>query len=192
MEWSTDEVCEFLADATPPRGGSYCELIELYCDAVGGDCPVVIDPDAAPACGSSSIRFGCWTCTVVKKNESFRGSIENTNLQFEPMADFLDWLKTVSADKTRRMNMRRNGYPGLGPMNFDLRQEILEKVLCIQDEVSLPLISDQEIEEIKRIWRVDEEMFAAYFRFAEKREQEETKDECAEAQKAFIQYQKNL
>ena len=177
LEWSTDDVWEYLASNKPHWGGTYDNLIELYRDAIGGECPVVIDPDAAPSCGSSSIRFGCWTCTVVQKDKSFRGSIENKDKSFEPMADFRDWLKSVSADKTRRMNMRRTGHPGLGPMNFQLREEILEKVLSIQEKVGLPLISEEEISEIERIWRVDEKMFDAYFRFAENRKNEETTNE---------------
>ena len=180
LEWSTEDVWEFLATNAPPWGGTYDDLIELYRDAVGGDCPVVIDPDAAPACGSSSIRFGCWTCTVVKKDKSFRGSIENKNSTFVPMADFRDWLQSASADKTRRMGIRRNGQPGLGPMNFKLREEILEKVLGIEEKVSLPLISDDEKLEIERIWRVDRAMFAAYFRFAKNQMNKETNDEQPE------------
>jgi len=57
-------------------GGTHDALVKLYRDAIGGECPVVMDPDAQPSCGSSSIRFGCWTCTVVDKDKSFRGQIE--------------------------------------------------------------------------------------------------------------------
>lgn len=180
LEWDTDSVWEFLAENKPPWAGNYDDLIRLYRDAIGGECPIVLDPDAAPSCGSSSIRFGCWTCTVVQKDKSFRGSIENTNLLFEPMADFRDWLKDVSQDKTRRMGIRRNGQEGLGPMNIALREEILRNVLKVQKTVGEPLISDEEIHEIKRIWRVDKAMFDGYFRFREAKNEMEKSDEHRE------------
>jgi len=181
LDWKTDDVWEFLAEQSPPWGGDYQDLISLYRDAVGGECPVVIDPDAAPSCGSSSIRFGCWTCTVVQKDKSFRGSIENSDETYAPMADFRDWLKRVSADKQRRMGIRRNGSPGLGPMNLELREEILEKLLKVQSQVSLTLISELELHEIRRIWRVDKVMFDGYFRFREAKHEREVNEQQIQA-----------
>lgn len=178
LEWSTDDVWEFLASSKPRWGKSYKPLIELYRNAVGGECPVVLDPDAAPSCGSSSIRFGCWTCTVVAKDKSLKGSIENTDGRYEPLADFRDWLKVISADKTRRMGIRRNGRQGLGPMTIALRREILRKLLKAQKLVQAPLISNHEIEEIKRIWRVDAKMFEAYFAYCNQ-DSEEQKNELS-------------
>lgn len=180
VEWSTDDVWSFLSEHESPWGEPYDELINLYRDAVGGECPVVLDPDAAPSCGNSSIRFGCWTCTVVQKDKSFRGAIENSGINFTPMADFRDWLKEVSADKSRRMGIRRNGEDGLGPMNFDLREEVLRKVFVVQEEVGLPLISDEEISEIEKIWRTDKAMFAGYFRFRELRKEREANNDHQE------------
>ena len=186
LEWTTDDVWAFLATNSPPWGDNYDDLFSLYRDAVSGECPVVIDPDAAPSCGSSSIRFGCWTCTVVAKDKSFRGSIENNSANefeqalFYEMAEFRDWLKTVSADKTRRVGIRRNGQDGVGPMKIDLRKEIMRKVIRIQKAVGFSLISDEEIAEIKRIWRVDEAMFSAYFRFRDRKGERENKNEFQE------------
>ena len=70
VELSTDDVWEFLAINPPPWGGSYQKLIQLYRDAAGGECPVVTQKSDAPSCGTTSSRFGCWTCTVVDKDRS--------------------------------------------------------------------------------------------------------------------------
>ena len=67
VDLDTDEVWEFLAANAPPWGGSHRRLIQLYRDAGGGECPVITSRDDAPSCGTTSSRFGCWTCTVVEK-----------------------------------------------------------------------------------------------------------------------------
>jgi DNA sulfur modification protein DndC len=71
--WTTEDVWEFLALNEPPWGGSHLKLIGLYRDASGGECPVVTQKSDAPSCGTTSSRFGCWTCTVVEKDRSFEG-----------------------------------------------------------------------------------------------------------------------
>jgi DNA sulfur modification protein DndC len=60
VDLTTDEVWEFLATADPPWGGTHRDIIQLYRDASGGECPVVTSKDDAPSCGSTSSRFGCW------------------------------------------------------------------------------------------------------------------------------------
>lgn len=66
-ELTTDEVWIALLKSRPPWGGSYKDLVQLYKNATGGECPFVLSKDDAPSCGTSSARFGCWTCTVVEK-----------------------------------------------------------------------------------------------------------------------------
>ena len=51
--------------------------------------------EQAPSCGSSSPRFGCWTCTVVQKDRSLRGLIDSGHAEAERMEalfDFREWL----------------------------------------------------------------------------------------------------
>ncbi|MBL8235063.1 MAG: hypothetical protein JNL98_41560, partial [Bryobacterales bacterium] len=70
IDFTTDEVWQILLQRQPPWGGSHRDLITLYRNASGGECPLVIDKDQAPSCGTGSSRFGCWTCTVVEKDRS--------------------------------------------------------------------------------------------------------------------------
>lgn len=76
VDLETDEVWELIGTLAPPWGGDYRDLIQLYRNAQGGECPVVTQKSDAPSCGTSSSRFGCWTCTVVVKDRSLEGFIE--------------------------------------------------------------------------------------------------------------------
>ncbi len=155
LEMTTEDVWEFLMSTPAPWGGTHDALVQLYRDAVGGECPVVIDPDAQPSCGSSSIRFGCWTCTVVEKDKSFRNHLEKGFEALEPMAEFRDWLKGFCYTPENRMTERRNGNPGTGPLTFSARQRVLDELLRLQKQVGRSLISHDEIAQINQIWDKD-------------------------------------
>ena len=71
----------------PPWGGSHLKLIGLYREASGGECPVVTSKEDAPSCGTTSSRFGCWTCTVVEKDRSLEGFVEFGYTEFSPLLD---------------------------------------------------------------------------------------------------------
>jgi DNA sulfur modification protein DndC len=155
LELSTEDVWELLMASPAPWGGTHRSLVQLYRDAVGGECPVVVDPDAQPSCGSSSIRFGCWTCTVVDKDKSFRSHIEKGFERLVPMAEFRDWLKEFCYEPENRMSERRNGTQGAGPLTFEARAKVLQQLLALQSQVRETLISDEETAEIKAIWAQD-------------------------------------
>jgi DNA sulfur modification protein DndC len=122
---------------------------------MGGECPIVIDPDAQPSCGSSSIRFGCWTCTVVEKDKSFRNQVDKGFEHLVPMAEFRDWLKEFCYLPSNRMTERRNGQQGLGPLTFEARAEVLARLQELQSVVQLELITAAEEQFIRNIWNED-------------------------------------
>lgn len=163
VDFTTDEVWQTLLQRQPHWGGSHRELVTLYRNAQGGECPLVLDADDAPSCGSSSSRFGCWTCTVVEKDKSIEGFIDAGHANLEPLMYFRDWLVAIRNDRGRRMKERRNGIVTLmqdgsvvpGPFTMETRREILERLLAIQTEVEMPLISDAEVQRIKEIWVED-------------------------------------
>lgn len=155
LELSLEDVWEYLMTRQAPWGGTHVSLVKLYRDAMGGECPIVIDPDAQPSCGSSSIRFGCWTCTVVEKDKSFRNQVDKGFEHLIPMAEFRDWMKTYCYMPENRMSVRRNGQQGIGPLTFEARNFVLNKLLKLQSEVELPLISEAELSEIYKIWNDD-------------------------------------
>jgi len=160
VELLTDEVWEYLAANDAPWGGNYRKLIKLYRDAGGGECPVVTQKSDAPSCGSSSSRFGCWTCTVVEKDRSLEGFVDSGFVEFGPLLDFRDWLVEIRNDPKRRQARRRNGTITItdtgtfvpGPFTMETRHEILDRLLFIQIDQRSELISREEIEEIRRLW----------------------------------------
>lgn len=155
LELDTEDVWEYLMSHEAPWGGTHSALVKLYRDAMGGECPIVIDPDAQPSCGSSSIRFGCWTCTVVEKDKSFRNQVDKGFEHLVPMAEFRDWLKEFCYRPENRMTERRNGQQGLGPLTFEARAEVLRRLHELGSSVGLKLISQTEEEFIQRIWNDD-------------------------------------
>ena len=166
VELDTEEVWEFLALNAPPWGGSHRTLIELYRNAGGGECPVVVSRDEAPSCGTRSSRFGCWTCTVVKKDRSLEGFVKTGHVEFTPLLDFRDWLVSIRNEPARRQARRRNGRVEFtdagtlipGPFTLQTRAEILERLQAVENETGQELISEEEIELIRRIWLADLEL----------------------------------
>jgi len=157
----TDDLWQYLAQVKNPWGSSNKELITLYKNANSGDCPLIIDKDI-PSCGNS--RFGCWVCTVVKRDKSMEALIENGEEWMEPLMELRDDLMVSRDSEKHRSNTRRNGQTGPGIMGPYLpwyRAQFLEKLLKaqkeIQDEFSEieNLISYQELVGIQVLWYRD-------------------------------------
>ena len=160
----TKDVWTYLSSIKPPWGGDNKELITLYNNSSGGDCPIITDT-STPSCGNS--RFGCWVCTVVKKDKSMEGLIESGEEWMSPLMEIRDFLSiTVNRrhpeydlDKYR-MPIRRNNQDGPGPYWPRWRKNILERVLKAQKEIQeeqpwLELISHQELAAIQVTWNRD-------------------------------------
>lgn len=170
VELSTDEVWEYLAFNPPPWGGTHSALFKLYLDAGAAECPTVMSQDDAPSCGTSSSRFGCWTCTVVDKDRSLNGFVEAGFGEFAPLVAFRDWLAEIRDIPERRMARRRNGRITVtsegvlipGPFTLDTRREILERVRGMERIVGRQLISDAEEARIREIWADDASQMAAW------------------------------
>jgi DNA sulfur modification protein DndC len=154
---STNELWQYLNQVPPPWGGNHKELVTLYRNANAGDCPLVID-DTTPSCGNS--RFGCWTCTVVNKDKSMEGLIENGEEWMQPLAEIRNFLiETRDNPEIWRDKRRRNGQISenlWGPLKFDTRVEILRRILKAQKEIQksegIELITHQEMVLIQYHW----------------------------------------
>ena len=86
IELSNDDVWHILLNVRAPWGGNHRELVTLYRNAQGGECPFVMSEADSPSCGSTSARFGCWTCTVIDKDGSLAGLIESGFEYLEPLS----------------------------------------------------------------------------------------------------------
>ncbi|MDZ4253050.1 MAG: DNA phosphorothioation system sulfurtransferase DndC, partial [Sulfuritalea sp.] len=160
VDLTTDDVWEILGSYPAPWGGTHVDLFQLYRDAEGGECPVVLSKDEAPGCGTSNSRFGCWTCTVVEKDKSLQGFIDVGKHQYKPLVEFRDWLKDIRNKSEYRQAYRRNGRLTFdlagkhipGPFTIQARKMILERLLSIQDEFGDRLISEGELDLIYQHW----------------------------------------
>lgn len=163
VDLSTDDVWEILGTFPTPWGGTHTDLFQLYRDAEGGECPVVLSKEEAPGCGTPNSRFGCWTCTVVEKDKSLQGFIDVGNHQFKPLVEFRDWLKSIRNKLEHRQAYRRNGRLSFdlagkhipGPFTIQTRQFILERLLKVQEEFGEQLISPDELHLIYQHWNID-------------------------------------
>ena len=161
-----DDVWQILMQRRPPWGGSHRGLITLYRNAGGGECPLVLSKEDAPSCGTTSPRFGCWTCTVVQKDKSMRGLIEaghEDEEKLEAFAEFREWLIELREDNRNRLPVRRDGRTKFrddgtrvfGPFTLEVRQDILERLRILEKQTDRTLIVPAEIEIIDDIWRRD-------------------------------------
>ncbi|WP_158886196.1 DNA phosphorothioation system sulfurtransferase DndC [Amycolatopsis anabasis] len=151
--FTTEQVWEYLALTPAPWGGHHRRLQNLYKEANSGECAVALDETTQP-CGNS--RFGCWTCTVVKRDKSIEGFIGSGHDDYAGLAAFRDWLCELRDNPKRyREPIRRNGRPGNGPLTLDVRAQVLDRLLDLQADVGHQLISPEEIAVIKQVWISD-------------------------------------
>lgn len=168
-DWTVDDVWQYLLQVPSPWGIDNNDLAALYQSAQSGECPLVIDK-SSPSCGSS--RFGCWTCTVVTKDKAIENMIDSGAEWMLPLLQYRDYLASTQDPEMKpriRELKRRNGriqeHEGKfiwGPYKFEFRKELLEKLLRAEVEVQrngpdskMRLITDDELLEIRRIWRTE-------------------------------------
>ena len=146
-----------------PWGAEKDQLFNIYSDASADDyeCPTMVSNKEHKSCGQS--RFGCWTCTVVKKDKSISAQIENGEEWLIPLRDVRDWIQEQRNVLDNREPLRRNGLPALndmGVVKLKHRAEILEKVFQAQKEINdkgieIELINNQELIAIQVTWYRD-------------------------------------
>lgn len=114
VELSTDEVWAYLLDndGLTPWNTDNKVLFSLYLGADSGECPFTITADSTgnistPSCGNS--RFGCWICTVVSKDRSLSGFIDNGEEYLKPLLDYREWILDIRDKYEYRLTYRRDG-----------------------------------------------------------------------------------
>lgn len=156
---TTNELWQYLLQVPSPWNGHNRDLVTLYKNGSGGDCPLVIDT-STPSCGQS--RFGCWVCTVVNKDKSMEAMIDNGEEWMIPMSELRDWLVGNRDNQEYRMTTRRNGSDGKGPFTIQTRQLILRMLLEAQKETGQQLLTGEELKAIQVIWNMDGYNASAY------------------------------
>jgi DNA sulfur modification protein DndC len=172
-DFTVDDVWTYLLSVPSPWGNNNRDLVAMYRNAQAGECPLVVDK-TTPSCGNS--RFGCWVCTVVERDRSMEAMIDNGQDWMQSLLDFRDWLfvtREPSRKHEYREVRRRSGRVDTwgdkgekiiwGPYKLTVRKQILQRLLQTQRHVreigpdpSLGLISERELHEIRRLWRMEE------------------------------------
>ena len=169
-DFSTDDVWTYLLQVPSPWGSNNRDLAALYRNASAGECPLVIDT-TTPTCGNS--RFGCWVCTVARRDTSMEALIDNGEEWMEPLLEFREWLMTTTEPERKhefrdirgrdgRVVFKKDGTLAARTYKLDVSKIMLEKVLRAQKAVrkdgpdsDIVLISGEELFEIRRIWRIE-------------------------------------
>ena len=148
---TTEDVWAYLLQNVNPWGGDNRPLYKLYASASNGECPIQIDT-STPSCGNS--RFGCWTCTVVDRDKASEGLLASGDERMEKLIEFRETLLFYRDPANGKRDHRRmNGNTGPGPLLISVRRELLAKLLALQEETHLQLISPEELLLIQQKWK---------------------------------------
>ena len=162
-EISNELVWEFLLkdDGQSPWGSDLKYLFNLYQgENLGEEQSVLgeVDKDKIPITGNS--RFGCWCCTIVREDKSLKNFIDKGATELIPLRDFRNWLISIRQDPKYRDTKRRdgsvyfkaNGEAGYGPFTLKGRKRILKKLLELQRDTGMQLITIEELKTIDQMW----------------------------------------
>lgn len=148
-------------DAITPWGSDNKYLFSLYQgEDLGEEQSVIgeIDKDKIPVTGNS--RFGCWICTMVKEDKSLKTFIDHGETWLIPLREYRNWLLDLRATPSAREYKRRNGSMyrksdgelGQGPFTMETRKEILRRLLQLEVDTGLSLITIEELKKIDSMW----------------------------------------
>lgn len=98
-------------------------------------------------------RFGCWMCTVVRQDKAMEKITALPQWAYlKPLLDFRQYVKEITSQFDSRVS-RSNGMPGR--LTLEIRKSLLENLLTLQKQMSMPLISPEEIAAIYGVWQVE-------------------------------------
>ncbi len=151
IEYEVADIWSILNEETSPRSIDTEKLQILY---------GILNARHVNSLNSSNVfntkgRFGCWTCTVVRRDKAVENLIQDGEESLVPLLKFRNWLAEIRYNTSYRLNIRRNGSKGLGPFTIEARKEILNKLLEAQSKTIWDLITDEEIEYIRGQWLLD-------------------------------------
>ena len=150
LYFTEEDVWNFLTTETPVWGDNFDDTINIYKEA-RGECPLIPDNILnRKACGS---RFGCWVCTVVKKDRSLGNQLRRYPW-LRPLYEFREWLMRLCSEPSSRYPFTRTGIKTkMGCLSHRTRATILQRLMKVEEEVGRKLISNEEIDCINNLWR---------------------------------------
>jgi DNA sulfur modification protein DndC len=150
--YAVQDVWETLAELPTLKSIDVFELAALYRQG-GGECPTIRDTNDQPC---ASARFGCWVCTVVRRDRSTENLLKAGFNDLKPYYEFRSWLSEIRNEPSRHCARRRNGSNGLGPFTLATRRLLLRRVRQLEKTVRQTLITEKEEQTIRALWRADQ------------------------------------
>ncbi len=130
IDWKTCKVWDFLHFAAPMAGWPTQDVYALY--------------------GDTSLRFGCWTCTLVRRDKTVESLIErDPGSPLEKLHEFREFIWEESRKPENRLV--KNGH--LAGLTLAFRKEMLAKLGALEGESHRRLISNAEVRAIRRHWK---------------------------------------
>lgn len=145
IDYDTADVWDLLCELGGPKSIDISILSRLYRDG-SGECPVIRDFSDKPC---SRARFGCWTCTVVRRDRSAKSMIDSGYDELLPYYEFRNWLSDFRDNPQNRCSQRRNGQQAPGPFTIAARHKILDHLFDLEKAAGKQIISDAQLREIQ-------------------------------------------
>lgn len=143
LELSTEEVWNYLLENDPPWGINNTMLRTLY---TGGNISCSL------FCGG--IRFGCWVCTVVKKDKCTEGLSQIPGWEWlENLLKYRNLMIEVRDKPENRIGRQNNGKKYLGPLNLKTRKFLYRELKKLEKNLGQKFLSVAEEEMIHDFWK---------------------------------------
>jgi DNA sulfur modification protein DndC len=132
IDWRTCKVWDFLHFVAPRAGWPTQDVFGLY--------------------GDTSLRFGCWTCTLVRRDRTVETLIERDPTS--PLVKLHEFREFIWAESKRPENrLVKNGH--LAGLTIGCRESLLSQLLYLQRSTRLRLISREECSRIRMMWTAE-------------------------------------
>lgn len=143
LELSIEDVWGYLLENEPPWGMDYKLLRTLY---TGGNLSCSL------FCGG--IRFGCWVCTVVKRDKCTEGLAQIPGWEWlYNLLEYRDLMLEGRDKPENRIWRQKNGRRYLGPLNLKTRKFLYRKLKELENRVGQTFLTQQEEKIILEFWK---------------------------------------
>ncbi len=152
MDLTETDIWEFLISNKTLWKSSYQNIIDIYKGA-RGECPLI--PEISKKNSGCGSRFGCWMCTLVKKDKSLQNqSLDNEDLL--PLINFREWTINFVKDDNNHFKYMRNGKPAKrGCLTFKARKKIFKELKDLEKRTGISVLSNNDLKNIKSQWKAD-------------------------------------
>lgn len=148
IDFSVEDVWNTITNTEYPIGIARKQIRESY-SYIGTN----FTEEGEFLCDRQQGRYGCWTCTVVRKDKAMKGLIDNGHLSLVPLHEFMNWLREIREKEETRDPNRITHQSGKGPFNMNTRKEILQRLFLAQEKSGIQLIGLDELNYIYNKWK---------------------------------------